>query len=263
MPREYKVFRTERKGPVFWVVMTNTKKRNSMGIDFWAELPQVFAEAAADDEARAVVLAAEGKSFCAGMDVLGLAAEVPMLMSGEAGGRAKKTFFDLIQRFQKTTSLPETCSKPVIAAIQGHCVGGGLDLAAACDVRLACRDALFSVREAAVAMLADLGSLQRLAGIIGEGHLREMAFTAGDVNGVCDDLDSLWAAAQAMGEKIAANSPLAVEATKEVLNWSRGRPVEEGLEYAAWRQTALLPNPDLFEAVAAFAERRKPVYGKK
>jgi len=265
----YEVFRLEKRSKVFWVVMTNASKRNAMGKAFWRELSLVFQEADKDPDTRAVVLAAEGKSFCAGMDLMTFAGELPMLANGAAGGRPKQEFLDIIRQYQKITSAPEFCRKPVIAAIQGHCIGGGLDLAAACDLRLACQDATFSLREARMAMIADLGSLQRVASIVGEGIARELAFTASDmdaeralsmhlVNAVYPDLESLWSAAQEMGEKIADNSPIAVETTKETMNFGRGRTIEEGLEYSALRQIALLPNPDLMEAITAFAERRKP-----
>ncbi len=272
MSSEYEVFRTEKQDRVFWVVMNNPSKRNAMGASFWKELPEVFAEASADGDTRAVVLAAEGKSFCAGIDFIALGSELPMLMSGEPGGRPKQQFVEVIRRFQALGAAPERCRKPVIAAIHGHCIGGGLDLVAACDIRLASRDAILSLREAAMAMIADLGSLQRLATIVGEGMVRELALTAGDVSAeralsmglvssVYDDRDALWEAAQAMGEAIAGNSPIAVETTKEVLNWGRGKTVEEGLEYAAVRQAHMVPNPDLMEAMAAFATRRKPDFG--
>ncbi len=271
MTTDYKVFRTEKKNGVFWIVMSNPKKRNAMGKDFWRELPLVFEEADKDQGTRAVVLAADGDVFSAGMDLMGMAMEVPELMSGEAGGRVKQKFLETIHRFQEFTSAPETCRKPVIAAIHGYCVGGGLDLIAACDIRLAAEDAKFNLKEAAVAMVADLGSLQRIAKIIGEGLVREMAFTAADIgveravrmhliNETYDTREALWEAAQQMGERIAGNSPAAIEITKEVLNWGRGRTVEEGLEYVAVRQIGLLPNPDLFEAVAAFGERRPPKF---
>jgi len=264
----FQVFRTEKKGMVSWVVMDNPDKRNAMGVEFWKEMPAVFEEACNDDDTRAVVLAAEGKTFCSGIDLMGLSTELPALMSGDPGGRAKEEFIDTIRRFQEAGNAPERCRKPVIAAIQGHCIGAGLDLAAACDIRLAAHDAVFSLREARVAMIADLGSLQRLTHVIGEGFVREMAYTTDDVdaeralsmrliNNSYRDREELWEAAQAMGERIAENSPLAVQATKEVLNRSRGRTVEEGMEFAAQRQTYLVPNSELFEAIAANAGKKQ------
>lgn len=268
----FKVFLTEKKGCVLWIYLNNPKKRNAMGLDFWEELPKAFQLADEDEEVRAVVLAAKGGHFCAGLDLMGLAQEAPMLLSGEAGGRPKAKFLALIHKMQARCAAPETCSKPVIAAVQGFCIGGGLDLIAAADIRLAAADAVFSLREAKVAMIADLGSLQRLGRIVGEGYLREMAYTAKDytaeeakamrlVNNIYDDEAALFEAAQKLANEIGEASPMAVETTKTVLNYGRGRTVEEGLEYAAIRQIGLIPNPDLFEAIAAFGEKRKPQFG--
>jgi len=274
MPEKYRAFRTEKSGRIFWIFLNNPEKRNAMGMDFWNEISQVFAEADADSESRAIVLAAEGKAFCAGLDLMALTMELPMLMGGEPGGKSKKQFLEVIRRYQQKTNMPENCRKPVIAAVHGNCIGGGLDLIAACDIRLAAEDASFSLREAAVAMIADLGSLQRLPHIIGEGWTRQMAYTAenvsagkaleiGLVNAVYPDREALLKATAELAERIADNSPLAVETSKEVLNWGRGRTIADGLEYAAHKQVQLLPNPDLMEAVGAFMERRKPEFGKK
>ncbi len=271
MPEKYKVFRTERSGAIFWIFLNNPDRRNAMGNDFWSEISQVFSEAESDAESRVVILAAEGKTFCAGLDLMSLMEELPTLFNTDAENRAGTQFMEVIRRYQQKTALPETCRKPVIAAIHGHCIGGGLDLVAACDIRIASEDAVFSLREVAVAMIADLGSLQRLPGIIGEGWTRQMAFSAenitaekaqkiGLVNAVYPDRETLLRAASELAGQIAANSPLAVQTTKEVLNRGRGRTIEDGLEYAADRQTQLLPNSDLMEAIAAFMERRRPEF---
>jgi enoyl-CoA hydratase len=159
----------------------------------------------------------------------------------------------------------------VIAAIQGPCIGGGVDLACACDVRLASRDATFSVREVKVAIVADLGSLQRLPPIVGEGHARELAFTGktidadraariGLVNDVLPTRDELDAGAQAIAQEIADNPPLTVRGVKDVLDFGRGRRVEEGLAYVAAYNAAFLASEDLGEAMAAFVEKRAPKY---
>ena len=159
----------------------------------------------------------------------------------------------------------------MIAAIHGGCIGGGLDLASACDIRLASRDAFFSLREAAMAMVADLGSLQRLPLIIGQGLTRELAFTARDVpaeeakemrlvNHVYDDQDAMMKAAREMAEQIAAQAPLAVQSSKQVLNYSRHVSVEDGLHYAVIRNSMILPSGELLEAMQAFMEKRKPKF---
>ena len=155
----------------------------------------------------------------------------------------------------------------MIAAIQGWCIGGGVDLISACDIRLASADAQFSVREAKVAIVADVGSLQRLPAIIGKGHVAELAYTGKDitaaraeaiglVNGVSADADAVVADARAMAAEIAANSPLAVQGTKSVLVAGEGRSVAEGLDYVATWNAAFLASDDLKEAMVAFMEKR-------
>jgi enoyl-CoA hydratase len=158
---------------------------------------------------------------------------------------------------------------PVIAAVQGYCIGGGVDLAAACDIRLASADALFSVRETKVAIVADIGSLQRLPAIIGQGHVAELAFTGKDitaaraeaiglVNHVSADAVTVVADARSMAAEIAANPPLAVQGTKAVLAACEDRSVSEGLDYVATWNAAFLASDDLTEAMTAFVEKRPP-----
>jgi enoyl-CoA hydratase len=168
----------------------------------------------------------------------------------------------------------QTCRKPVIAAVRGWCIGGGLDLIAACDIRLCSADARFSLREAKMAIVADIGSLQRLPPIIGEGYTRELAYTGKDidaqralriglVNEVHDSADELLAAARALAGEIAANAPLAVQGSKRVLNETQGKTVEEGLRYVALWNAAYLHTNDLSEAMRAFIEKRPPQFKGK
>jgi enoyl-CoA hydratase len=154
--------------------------------------------------------------------------------------------------------------------VHGYCIGGGVDLIAACDIRLASDDAIFSVREAKIAIVADLGSLQRLPKLIGAGHVAELAFTGKDIDseraksiGLVNDVvpggaDGVGKAARELAVEIAANSPLAVQGTKAVLAANDGRTVEEGLEYVAWWNSLYLRSDDLTEAMTAFFEKRAP-----
>lgn len=166
------------------------------------------------------------------------------------------------------TSIAAT-RKPVIAAVSGWCVGGGVDVISAADIRLASAEAKFSVREVKVAIVADVGSLQRLASIIGEGHLRELAFTGKDidaaraekiglVNDVYPDPDTVLAAARELAAEIAANPPLVVQGVKEVLSVNTEERVRAGLRYVSAWNAAFLPSKDLGEAVQAFVQRREP-----
>jgi enoyl-CoA hydratase len=162
----------------------------------------------------------------------------------------------------------------VIAAVSGWCIGGGVDVIAATDIRLASADAKFSVREVKVAIVADLGSLQRLAGIIGEGHLRELALTGKDidaaraekihlVNDVYPDQDAVLTAARALAAEIAANPPLVVQGVKDVLGHQREHDIAAGLRYVGAWNAAFLPSEDLGEAVQAFLQRRSPKFNGK
>jgi enoyl-CoA hydratase len=192
----------------------------------------------------------------------------PFLGDGAPAG-ARSAFLAAVRELQASVTAVAACRTPVIAAIAGWCIGGGIDLASAADVRLASAEAMFSVREARMAIVADLGSLQRLVGIIGDGHLRELALTGRDidagraeriglVNDVYPDPGSLLDAAHALAGEIARNSPLVTRGVKDVLDAERGPRVEAGLRYVAAWNSAFLPSRDLREAMASFAERRPP-----
>ena len=176
-----------------------------------------------------------------------------------------------ILRLQAAVTSVADCPVPVIAAVHGYCIGGGVDLIAACDIRLASADAQFSVREAKVAIVADLGSLQRLPAIIGLGHVAELAYTGKDigasraeaiglVNRVCPDPDGVLEAARSLAGEIAGNSPLAVQGTKAVLRASADQSVAEGLEYVATWNAGFLASDDLAEAMRAFVEKRPATF---
>jgi enoyl-CoA hydratase len=172
---------------------------------------------------------------------------------------------------QASISSVAECPKPVIAAVHGYCIGGGVDLIAACDIRVASSDAVFSVRETKMAIVADLGSLQRLPAIIGAGHLAELAYTGKDipverakeiglVNDVFPDAASAVVGAQSLAAEIAANSPLVVQGTKTVLQTRDRRAIADGLDYVAVWNSGFLQSDDLVEAVSAFMEKRPPKF---
>ncbi|MDQ0277168.1 enoyl-CoA hydratase [Arthrobacter silviterrae] len=242
---------------------------NMMGLDFWAELPLLFAALDADHSVRAVVLAGTGKHFSVGLDVQEVLGPWLLKLNAETGPTAavRSELLRLIGQLQDGVTSVAACRKPVIAAVSGWCIGGGVDLISAADVRLASAEAKFSVREARLAIVADVGSLQRLRGIIGEGQLRELALTGKDisaqraekiglVNDVYPDPESLLSAALEMAAEMAANSPLAVAGTKAVLNEEREERIARGLRHVALWNSAFLHSGDLAEAVAALGERR-------
>lgn len=255
-----------------------------MGRAFFAELPHLVATVSSDPTVRVLVLAARGPHFTVGLDLHemgGLLAGAepapgPPLepergaarASRSAALRARATRSSVLE-LQAVISAVADCPKPVVAAVHGYCIGGGMDLVTACDIRLASADAVFSVREVAMAIVADLGTLQRLPRIVGGGHAAELALTGRDVTAarakeiglvsdVLPDRDALLEAAYGTARRIATLSPLAVEGTKAVLAANDGRTVLQGLDYVATWNAGMLASDDLAEAVRAFIEKRAP-----
>ncbi len=263
--------KVEIDGHVAEVTLLGPSKGNAMGPDFWRELPIVFRALDADPQVRAVVLTGSGKHFSYGLDLPAMMPSWGEMLGGDALAGPRTKFLEEVKTLQASVSSIAECRKPVIAAISGWCIGGGVDVIAAADIRLASADAKFSVREVKVAIVADLGSLQRLAPIIGEGHLRELALTGKDidaaraekiglVNDVHADQDTLLAEARKLAGEIATNPPLVVQGTKNVLSANTERQVADGLRYVSAWNAAFLPSKDLAEAVQAFLERRAPEF---
>jgi enoyl-CoA hydratase len=277
---ESPVLSMEQEDWVATLWLDRPEARNAMGIDLWRDLPLAMEAVSRDQRVRAVVIAAKGPHFSVGLD---LKAMGNLLTSGSDGkeadgagsassmaARARGARNEVL-RLQDSITAVARCPKPVIAAVHGYCIGGGVDLIAACDIRLASADAVFSVREAKMAIVADLGSLQRLPAIISAGHLAELAFTAKDINAerakeiglvndVAADAEGVLKAARALAAEIAANSPVAVQGTKAVLAANEGRTVAEGLDYVATWNAGMLASDDLVEAVTAFMEKRTPKF---
>ena len=271
MPPELVSMTVERSGRIAEVTLIGPSKGNAMGPDFWRELPLVFRALDADPEVRAVVLTGSGEHFSYGLDLPAMMPQWSQYLDGEALAGPRTAFLDEVRTMQDAVSAVAACRKPVIAAVSGWCIGGGVDVISAADLRVAGADAKFSVREVRVAIVADLGSLQRLGPIIGEGHLRELALTGRDidaaraeriglVNDVYPDRDAALAAARATAADIAANPPLVVQGVKDVVSVNTEEQVRAGLRYVSAWNAAFLPSKDLGEAVQAFVERREPRY---
>lgn len=265
------VLSLEVDGQVATLWLDRPEKRNAMGPAFWNDLPRAMAALGSDPDIRAVVVAAKGPHFSVGLDLVAMSGLAGPATSGNgaplsSAARAKRARAEILRMQASVTSVAD-CHLPVIAAIHGYCIGGGVDVVAACDIRLASEDAVLSVREAKVAIVADLGSLQRLPGIIGRGHVAELAFTGKDitaeralaiglVNQLSADADAVLRDAREMAAEIAANSPLAVQGTKAVLAAGDGKTIAEGLDYVATWNAGFLASDDLTEAMVAFAEKR-------
>lgn len=264
------VFTVERDGHVATLWLDSPERRNAMGPDFWSDLPLLMDTLSDDEDVRAVVIAAKGKHFTVGLDLKTMSLGDGGTSATSQAAKASR-FLREVKRLQRSVSSVADCPKPVIAAIHGGCIGGGIDLISACDIRLASADAFFSVRETKMAIVADIGTLQRLPRVLTSGHVAELAYTGKDitaerareiglVNDVLPDHDAVVKAANEMAQEIAGNSPLVVRGTKAVLRAGAGRSVEEGLDYVAVWNAAFLQSNDLTEAITAFLEKRPPEY---
>ncbi|MFE0748211.1 crotonase/enoyl-CoA hydratase family protein [Gordonia sp. NPDC058843] len=253
------------------VTLIGPGKGNAMGPDFWQELPELFGHLDTDPAVRAVVLTGSGKNFSYGLDLVAMGGTLSGVLAGDAKAAPRTEFLDSLRKLQAGITAVADCRKPVVAAVSGWCIGGGVDLICAADVRYASADAKFSVREVKVGMVADVGTLARLPFIIGDGHLRELALTGKDidaaraekiglVNDVADDQDAVLELARSTAREIADNPPLVVHGIKSVLDHSRSAAVHDSLRYVAAWNSAFLPSEDLSEAITAVFEKRKPEF---
>ena len=269
MSAPYESLAVEISDHVAQVTLLGPGKGNAMGPAFWAELPVVFAELDADPEVRAIVLTGSGKNFSYGLDLLAMGNTLGETMSGEVSARPRTDFHATVKRMQQSITAVADCRTPTIASIHGWCIGGGVDLISAVDIRYASADAKFSVREVKLSIVADVGSLARLPYILNDGHLRELALTGKDidvaraeriglVNDVFEDAEATLRAAHATAAEIAANSPLAVRGTKDVLDEGRTDAVAASLRYVAAWNSAFLPSKDLKEGIASMLQKREP-----
>ncbi|KAK9117627.1 hypothetical protein Sjap_016574 [Stephania japonica] len=272
---EFKTLEILQKSPnssqVFHLRLNNPSHRNALSLDFFTEFSKALSSLDQNPKVRAIVLSANGVHFCSGIDIKALNSLTSL--SSIDHGRERERLRREIKRLQGAISALELCRKPIIAAIHGGCIGGGIDLVSACDVRYCTKDAFFSVKEVDLAITADLGTLQRLPRIVGYGNAVELALTGrrfsgseakemGLVSSVFESKEAMDEAVEAIAEGIAAKSPLAVVGAKEVLLRSRDMNVEQGLDYVATWNSAMLLSDDLTETVAAQVQKRKPVFAK-
>lgn len=253
------------------VALTATGKGQRMGPDYWDQLPALFAQLDADAAVRVVLLHTPAEHFSYGLDLAAMGGELAELTAPDANATVRTKLLGQIKKMQRTHDAVARCRKPVIAAVAGWCIGGGVDLITACDVRLAASNARFSVREVKLAIVPDVGTLARLPGIVGQGAARELALTGDDfdaaralrlglVTEVFDSRDALLAGARAMAGRIAKNPPLTVQGIKQVMNFSSERDAQLSLDAVALWNSAFFPSEDLQEAIAAFIEKREPVF---
>jgi len=258
----------ERDGHVGLLWLNRPEKLNALSEDMWVDVPQAVAELDGDDGVRVVVVAGRGPAFTVGIDVSFLASLRP---DGSSQAMVSREIYETVIRLQGTINCLAETAKPVIAAVQGYCLGAGVNLISACDIRLAADDALFSIRETKMGLVADVGALQRLPAIVGNGVTAEMALTGADypapwalekglVTRVYGDHESLMAGALGLATEIAGNSPLVTQGVKRVIQANDGRTLEQSLDFMAHWNSAFLLSNDFGEAITAFMERREPDY---
>ena len=256
-----------REGYVGLITLNRPEKRNALNLALWNALDEAIRLAAEDEEARVILLRAEGKSFCSGLDI-SAENEITMALGGTPGASQKLNFFKLVKKTQDIHTRLERLTRPTLAVIHGHCLGAGLELVLCCDIRLCSQETVFALPEAKLGLITDVGGLQRLPKIIGPGHAREMAFRGHPfdaawaqavnlVNDVYADKKTLDTKAMEMAEEIAGNPPLAVQGAKEVMLFDEEVPLNQSLDYNAARSCMIVPSDDLFEAITAYRQKRK------
>lgn len=253
-------FEVQVEGGVAHLVLNRPDQFNSMNEAFWGEIPDFFEEVNERPDIRVVVVSAEGRHFTAGLD---LAWAGGTLGNRHAdAGRAREKFLRHIRWMQRTFTAVDQCRVPVIAAIQGGCIGGGVDFVTACDMRLGTADCFFTIHEVNVGIVADVGTLQRIPHLLPQGLVRELAYTGrrwmaveaerqGFLNRVLPDAAACTAAALELAREIAAKSPLVIAGIKQVLNRGRDQSIADGLEQVALWNAATLQGEDVGLAIAA------------
>ena len=245
-------------------------KANAMDEALWQDLRRAMAWADETQDVRVVVLAGHGRHFCSGID-LAMLMGVQQAIKDDCQGRTNERLRRVILDLQDCLTSLERCRKPVLAAIHGACVGGGLDLVAAADMRYCSAEAHFSIKEIDLGMVADVGSLQRLPKLVPPGLVREWAYTGrrisaqeaqacGLVNRVFDTPEALAAGVLELARTIAARSPLSIRGTKEMLNHARDHSVADGLAHIATWNAAMLVSQDIQAAMMASMSRQTPTF---
>ena len=266
----YTAFTVSINNGVAHVILSRPDMFNAMDGAFWGEIKTIFEDLPNNPEVRAIVLSSTGKHFSAGMELGYFGSAVAQMPQGEPG-RQREQVRRMVLEFQSLFNAIDACRVPVLAALQGGCIGGAVDLACACDMRYCTSDAFFTIQEIKIGMTADLGTLQRLPALMPPSLARELAYTgrklladearsSGYVTRVFDDHQAMIDGVLGIANDIAQRSPLAVTGSKEMLNYARDHSVADGLNYIATWNAAMVITQDLEEGMKAQAEKRAPQY---
>ncbi|GAA0189497.1 crotonase/enoyl-CoA hydratase family protein [Fulvivirga kasyanovii] len=266
----YNHFKVEIENKIAHVVFNRPEKANALHMEAWKEMKTTFDKLSQSDHVRVIILSGEGKHFCAGID-LELLMSVGALKDVSCSGKRSEKVRELILTLQECITAIEKCSKPVLAAIHSGCIGGGVDIVSACDMRYCTEDAYFTIKEIDLGMVADLGTLQRLPKIISPGMAAELAYTGrkmtgkealntGLVNHCYASKEKMMEGVMHIARAIAAKSPISIRGTKEVLRYTRDHSVDDALNYMSTWNAAMLLSNDLLETFNATMEKREPKY---
>ncbi|WP_250656309.1 crotonase/enoyl-CoA hydratase family protein [Alkalimarinus coralli] len=250
------------------VKLNRPNELNSMNIDFWKELPVAISEIDQQAEARVIVISSTGKHFSAGMDLAVFTTPNSIPMNGDPARMAENLRRAVLQ-LQQAFNVLEEVRVPVLAAIQGGCIGGAVDMVSACDSRYCTEDTFFTIKETQLGMTADLGTLQRLPHLIPQGVMRELAYTGrkfdaqeakeiGLVNKIYPSQEAMLEGVMDVAQQIAKQSPMAVAGCKEMINYSRDHSVADSLKYMATWQSGMFRPQDMMKCFGAKAQKTDP-----
>ena len=265
----HKCFDVKIENNIAQIKLNRPEKRNSITAEFWDELPAIVADIDNNSKARVIVISSTGPHFCAGLDISSFSS----MEEKKSSVKAEKTqrneaFYRNVLHLQKSFSCLEKARVPVIACIQGGAIGGGVDLAVACDMRYATEDAFLTIQETNIGMTADVGTFPRLVKLIPEGFVREMAYTGrqvsaeeasriGLVNAVYRDQETMIEEVMKIANQIAVKAPLAVYGCKKMINYARDHNTADGLDYVAIWNASMLKPDEILEAINANSEKRQ------
>jgi len=269
MPMSYACFEVRIENNIAHVILNRPDKRNAMNADFWQELPEIIKDIDRVPKARVIVLSSKGPHFSAGLDLTSFS---NIGQSPEPDPEQKKlqrsaAFYDNVLHIQNAFTCMEEARIPVLCCIQGGAIGGGVDLATACDIRYATEDAFLIIQETNIGMTADVGTFPRLVKLIPEGYVREMAYTGrrvnanearqmGLINEVYPDQETMLTAVMAIAAEIANKAPTAIYGCKRMINYARDHSTADGLDYIAIWNASMLKLEEIQEAISANAEGR-------
>ncbi|GJM13145.1 MAG: enoyl-CoA hydratase [Pseudohongiella sp.] len=267
----YKCFDVSIENKIAHIVLSRPEKRNSMIPEFWDELPQIVEEIDSEARARVIVISSTGPHFTSGIDTAvfgdnGKQGEDPKTLEKQQRTHGAK-FYDTVDYLQQAFTCLERCRVPVLAAIQGGVIGGGVDMITACDMRYMTADSFLTIFEINIGMTADVGTFPRITKLLPEGIVKELAYTGrrmsadeakslGFVNGVFPDQESLLAGVMSIAKQIASKAPLAIYGSKRIINYSRDHSTADTLDYIGIWNASMLQHAEIREAMTAAAEKR-------